>query len=385
MLTAEGCHGRRMRLIEEVRRWKSPAQWILLGDPRHLMYLANFPVEPISWSSPPPGLLLIEESGHSTLFVDNLAVRNAETIWVDKLEVVPWYTHRDSASDRRRAVIDYFLARLPKAIPETVALETSSVPAGVLSAITRQFSGTTIVPIDQELLKMRRVKWPDELALLSRCIAAGEAGHARSWEVVRAGATELEVYVEVSRACSLAAGSTVVVYGDFCSGPRTWLERGGPPTHRRLEPGDLMILDFSVVMGGYRGDFTNTIAVGASPTAEQRRLFDLCAAAMNAGEQALAPGTRASLVFERLNDPLSHADPRLALAGHGGHGIGLAHPEPPIIVPRSDDQLIDGDVITLEPGAYVAGVGGMRFENNYRVHASGFERLTNHRISLVPA
>jgi Xaa-Pro aminopeptidase len=144
-----------------------------------------------------------------------------------------------------------------------------------------------------------------------------------------------------------------------------------------------MILDFSVVIGGYRADFTNTIAVGGRPTAEQARLADLCLAAMAAGEQALRPSASARLVFESLNRPLRGADPALGLTGHGGHGIGLAHPEPPIIVPNSSDSLELGDIITLEPGAYVAGIGGMRFENNYAITANGVERLTNHTIGLV--
>jgi Xaa-Pro aminopeptidase len=104
---------------------------------------------------------------------------------------------------------------------------------------------------------------------------------------------------------------------------------------------------------------------------------------MSAGEHAIRHGAGARDVFEMLNLPLVQADPTLRLTGHGGHGIGLAHPEPPIIVPRSADRLQAGDVLTLEPGVYVEGVGGMRFESNYLVTDDGFERLTNHRIALA--
>jgi Xaa-Pro aminopeptidase len=62
----------------------------------------------------------------------------------------------------------------------------------------------------------------------------------------------------------------------------------------------------------------------------------------------------------------------------------LSHPEPPYFVPESDEFLVEGDVVALEPGLFVAGVGGMRFEHNYLVTASGYERLTNHRLTLVP-
>ena len=92
--------------------------------------------------------------------------------------------------------------------------------------------GRTFATIDERLLQMRRQKYRDELDLLRRCIRAGEAGHAQAWNVVRPGVNELHVYGEVVGACTEAAGQPVVVYGDFCSGPRTWLRRGGPPTAR---------------------------------------------------------------------------------------------------------------------------------------------------------
>jgi Xaa-Pro aminopeptidase len=71
------------------------------------------------------------------------------------------------------------------------------------------------------------------------------------------------------------------------------------------------------------------------------------------------------------------------LAHHAGHGLGLEHPEPPILVSESEDVLQAGDVITLEPGCYVEGRGGMRFEHNYLITESGCRRLSDHRLGLV--
>ncbi len=73
-----------------------------------------------------------------------------------------------------------------------------------------------------------------------------------------------------------ALGFPAIVYGDFASGPRCETEQGGPPTSRKIERGDLLLLDFSVVVDGYRGDFTNTFAVGGGPTPRQRELFAAC-------------------------------------------------------------------------------------------------------------
>jgi Xaa-Pro aminopeptidase len=67
---------------------------------------------------------------------------------------------------------------------------------------------------------------------------------------------------------------------------------------------------------------------------------------------------------------------------HAGHGLGLEHPEAPYLVRHATETLLSGDVVTLEPGLYVPGIGGLRIENNYLVKDGGFERLSNHAISL---
>src|SRR5207245_4890876 len=127
---------------------------------------------------------------------------------------------------------------------------------------------------------------PDEIAILRKCMRVTEVGHAWARENVKPGMTELDVYCGVAAACTRAAGQPVIVYGDFAVSPGPE-RRGGPPTDRVLEPGDLFILDFSVVIGGYRSDFTNTLVVGKAPTADQQRLCQLCLEAMAAGEKEL--------------------------------------------------------------------------------------------------
>jgi Xaa-Pro aminopeptidase len=196
--------------------------------------------------------------------------------------------------------------------------------------------------------------------------------------------TELDVYRGVNNACIAAAGQAVIVYGDFAVSPGPE-RRGGPPTSRVLQKGDLFILDFSVVIDGYRSDFTNTIAVGGAPTAEQRRLFELCMAAMTAGEKELRAGNACSTVYDAVNGVFEKAGvaQHFGVGHHAGHGLGLSHPEAPFIVRKADEDLRAGDVVTLEPGLYVSGVGGLRIERNYLVTADGHECLSHHTIALT--
>lgn len=158
----------------------------------------------------------------------------------------------------------------------------------------------------------------------SAAACATEAGHAWVRENVKPGMTELDVYCGVNTACIQAAGQAVIVYGDFAVSPVQ--RRGGPPTDRVLEPGDMLILDYSVVIAGYRSDFTNTLVVGKEPSADQRRLYDLCCQAMAAGEKELRAGQSCLTVYGAVRGVFDRAGMAQHFPHHAGHGLGLTHP-----------------------------------------------------------
>jgi len=137
------------------------------------------------------------------------------------------------------------------------------------------------------------------------------------------------------------------------------------------------------VVSGYRGDFTNTFAVGRGPTQRQRELFEACVGALRAGETSLKPGVAARTVDAAVRGHFDSLKLAGAFTSHSGHGLGLGHPEPPYFVPNSADTLEIGDVVALEPGLYIEGEGGMRYERNYLITADGFETLSHHQINIV--
>jgi Xaa-Pro aminopeptidase len=171
------------------------------------------------------------------------------------------------------------------------------------------------------------------------------------------------------------------VYGDFAVSPGP-SRRGGPPTSRVIEPGDMLILDYSVVIAGYRSDFTNTLVVGKEPTPDQRRLYTLCMEAMAAGEKTLRASQTCLAVYQAVDGVFDRAGMAKYFGHHAGHGLGLTHPEAPFFVHQANETLLAGDVVTLEPGLYVAGIGGIRIEHNYLITDGGYERLSNHTIAL---
>jgi Xaa-Pro dipeptidase len=365
MLTAEGCRGRRERLWREMDP-PPGTDYLLLTDPLHLAYLANFWVDPISSSANYHGYLLVRKDGYAKLLYDNRIPKSSQQVaHADERRVVPWYDGQTPGRCPRQ------LAVLPEVNPDRGGLRVHDRPGDPLAS-----------QVINTIARMRRQKDPDEVDLMRRCMAATDAGHAWARAHLRAGMTELDAYNGVHAACVRAAGMPVVVYGDFavCTGPD---RRGGSPTDRVLHAGDLFILDYSVVIQGYRSDLTNTIAIGGAPTPEQERLFRLCTQAMAAGEKALQAGTACQTVYDAVRGVFEDAGVADLFPHHAGHGLGLGHPEPPYLVRHSTESLLEGDIVTLEPGLYLAGHGGVRIENNYLITALGYEQMSHHTIALV--
>lgn len=361
MPTAEGCRARRRRLLDAL----GVGHPLLLADPLNLRYFANSSVDPFSYGADFGGFLVIEPDGRTKLVHDSRLPKTfAANARADELVAVPWYDGKSAGKGNRRT-----------------SLQKPLFDAGTEGRVHDALTDPLSCELWSAVTLMRRKKDADEVEALQKCMAVGKAGHDWARANVRAGMTELDVYNGVFTACSTAAGTPVIVYGDFAVSPGS-AKRGGPPTSTVLKDGDTLILDFSAVIDGYRSDYTNTLVVGGRPTADQQRLFDLSLAAMKAGEATLRAGVTCQAVYDAVNRVFLDAGVG-AIAHHAGHGLGLGHPEAPFFVAKSSETLVAGDVVTLEPGLYVDGVGGVRIEHNYLVTDEGYERLSDHTLSLV--
>jgi Xaa-Pro dipeptidase len=359
MITANGCQSRRQRLLATTQ----PKTPLLFTDPLHLRYFANAYVDPMTISADYGAVLVIEPNGMSRLFHDHRAPKSLELSFVDERMPLPWYDGNTAGQGPRRLVlkpiIDRFGGRIHDCLcdPESIRLHTITA-------------------------EMRRAKDPDEIAMIRQCCDVGNAGFEWTAKSIQPGMTEIDVYNGVFAACMNAAGQANVVYGDFAVSPGM-KRKGGPPTKKILKAGDCFILDYSVIIQGYRSDYTNTYCVGGQPTHEQATLFALCQQAMTAGERQLKAGVPCQTVYDAVIGVFQKSGVDKQFPHHAGHGLGISHPEAPFFVRQSSETLVVGDVVTLEPGLYVDGVAGMRIEHNYAITATGYERLTKHKISLT--
>lgn len=359
MLTADGCRQRRQRFLDRLL----PTQPLVLADAINLRYLANFHVDPFSLGADFGGLLILNPDGRTKLIHDNRLPASAKQAHVDETTIVPWYDGKSPGRGPRSLVLHDSLKANGGQIHDSLA---NPMSAQILDIIA----------------DLRRRKDPDEIALLKKCMEATDTGHAWARQNVKAGISELEVYTGMAKVCSEALGQAVVVYGDFTVSPGS-AKRGGPATSHILANGETLILDYSVIFFGYRSDFTNTLVVGGKPTPEQQRLMDLCKEAMAAGERELRAGAACLTVDRAVCGVFDKAGMLIHFPSHAGHGLGLGHPEAPYIVRNATETLVAGDVVTLEPGLYVDGVGGVRIEHNYLITDAGYERLSNHVINLT--
>lgn len=236
-------------------------------------------------------------------------------------------------------------------------------------------------PTERLVESLRAVKDRFELDCLARSAAGLSPVAAAAFEAVRPGAAERDVAAAVEAALRAAGFERPSFDTIVASGPNSALphHRAG---ERRLEAGDLVVLDFGGVLDGYCSDLTRTVSVG--PAREDvRRIYAAVLAAQRAAIAAVGPGVDVSAVDRAARAVLEQAGLGEAF-GHGtGHGLGLeVHEEPRLLRTSTGatpppSPLQSGMVVTIEPGAYLPGWGGVRIEDDVVVTSQGCEVLTS--------
>jgi Xaa-Pro aminopeptidase len=377
-LTPAGCRARRERLLE-----KSGLDYILISNPRHVYYYSGYLASELSLAAWGPCYLLIERGNIATLLVHNFGAAAAREASADKLSLWTWYDAEKRAGLPIWKAGAEALATLLGTLTvgnthSPLGVEAGSFPAGVLP------DGLTSRDLTTLILSLRRSKDPDELAAIESLVRLTGCGHEEARAVLAPGVTETEVYAAILKRLTIEAGEAVNLICDLISGPRAFTGVGSP-TSRVIGQSDPVIVDLNPYIAGYRADYTATLLLAEELSPRYRQLEAALHRAIDEGEQMLHPGIRAGDVFTAVKDAIDSNGFSGCFQHHAGHGIGLGHPEAPYFVPESDEVLCEGDVVTLEPGAYGDDFGA-RIEHNYLIEASGPRRLSSHdtRFLLHP-
>jgi Xaa-Pro aminopeptidase len=265
-----------------------------------------------------------------------------------------------------------------------LGIESHHVTVDDFGTLGKAADGAELVSLRRAVERQREIKDDDEIALLreacsiaDRALAAliGDGG-------IRTGRTEREIGRDLdARMLELGAYErsfeTIVAAGLDSAIPHH------RPTDRVLERGDLVKLDFGATYGGYHSDMTRTFVLG-EPADWQREIYELVAAAQAAGRTALAPGAELKGIDAAARDVIAAAG-RAEEFAHGlGHGVGLEIHEAPALGPLSVGTLADRVAVTVEPGVYLPGRGGVRIEDTLVVRdGTDPELLTTTTKDLV--
>jgi Xaa-Pro aminopeptidase len=242
-----------------------------------------------------------------------------------------------------------------------VAFEAHEMTVERHGTLAASAEGVILVPFGRGIEDLRMVKDAGEIGLLASACRISSQALADVLPRIRPGLTERALAAALDHRMAELGAERASFDTIVASGPNGAIPHHAP-SGRPLRRGDLITMDFGACYAGYHADMTRTVALG-EPAGWQRDIYELVAAAQEAGCAAARPGAV-------LRDVDAAARDLISAAGHGqhfqhglGHGVGLEVHEAPLIGYGSTGKLEDGVLVTVEPGVYLPGQGGARIED----------------------
>lgn len=357
------------RLIEQVG--SSGIDCVALVPGPNMAYLTGLDFH----LSERPVIAFFPTSGQPALLVPALEAVKAEQAPQAKEWQVFSYTDQegpDGACARACAALRLAGQRL--------AVERLTMRVLELEMVQRESPGVQVAPAEPLLSRLRVTKDADELARMRQAVAIAEEALAHTLLQVRVGMSEQQVAAELM-VNLLREGSQGVPFPPLVqSGPNSASPHGATSS-RRLEAGDLLLIDFGATVDGYISDITRTFAIGDLDP-ELAKVHEIVQAANAAGRAAAGPAVSCQDLDREVRQVIERAGYGAYFIHRTGHGIGLEVHEPPYIVAGSDRTLVTGMTFTIEPGIYLPGRGGVRVEDDVVITEDGCESLTTYERRL---
>lgn len=241
--------------------------------------------------------------------------------------------------------------------------------------------GVEFVAVEQLVDRLRRVKDEHEIASIAAASELGDQVYAELEEAGFGGRTEREVALWIEERMRRLGASGASFPPIVAGGPNGALPHA-EPGERAIAPGDLVVVDLGAIVDGYCSDCTRTYGCGEVGGSE-REAYGVVRQAQSTALEAVAAGRTGrelDAVARHVIDAAGYGES----FGHGlGHGVGIAVHEAPRLSKRSDDVLLAGDVVTVEPGVYVPGEFGVRIEDLVVVGTDGVRNLSSRPKELL--
>jgi Xaa-Pro aminopeptidase len=266
------------------------------------------------------------------------------------------------------------VAGVLRAAGDGLGFEPAGLNWGDGQRLRASVPGRAVVPAPALVEELREVKDERELASMREAARLGCEALAGLLEGLRPGVSEREVAVALELALRRLGGDglafdTIVAFGEHAAEPHHH------PGDRPLAAGDLVKLDFGARVDGYCSDMTRTVVCGRA-SERQREVYELVRRAQAAGLDRLRGGVPAAEVDRACRETIAEAGLGEAFGHPAGHGVGLEIHEAPRIRQGASGRIAAGTPVTVEPGVYLPGFGGVRIEDLAVVRPDGHEVLT---------
>ncbi len=260
-----------------------------------------------------------------------------------------------------------------KGLRGRVGFEAEHLPYAALERL-RELAPAEWVPTKGVIERLRLKKTPEEVERIRKAQALAEEALAHALGLLKPGVEEREVALEIEFFLRRRGAEGVAFPPIVASGERGALPHAGA-SEKPLKAGELVTLDLGARVAGYHSDMTRTVALGRVD-GELRRAFDAVLAALERVLEVIGPGQSTKALDALAREELKRFDLDRYFVHSLGHGVGLAVHEGPGLSPYTEETLEAGMVVTVEPGVYLPGVGGVRIEELVLITETGMELLS---------
>lgn len=343
-----------LRLLQAVSL--PPDGSILIHKPSNMFYLSGYTGE---------GLLVLTHKSR-TIVTDFRYVEQAES-------QAPGFAVASISIQRNHAQLT---AELLQAEGIRIALyEDDKVTVRSAKKLEEALAGIHLLSLENAPEKLREIKDEAEIKAIETACQISSEAFEFICGYIKPGMTELHIQRSLNDKMLELGAEGTAFDSIIASGPNGSLPHA-IPGERQVQVGDMITLDFGARYQGYCADMTRTIALGR-PSEKMLEVFHLVLAAQEAAQAALAPGRACKEVDTIARDMISAAGYGQHF-GHGlGHAVGIDVHEDPRLSQASTDTLKPGHVVTVEPGVYLPGIGGVRIENTCLITEKGAKSLVS--------
>lgn len=361
-ISSKGGSDMSREMIQDIFK-KTGAQALFITDPHNMMYISGFRGgEGMVYISPKQQVVITDsryteaagKESSFTIIEENRTHKRTqilrELLAVDGAEIVGY---------EDKFMRCYEFSRLTNALPEI-----------------QQW-----LPLDESIDLIRQIKTPEELRLIARAESIGDAAFTEILKFLKPGVTELETAAELEYQMKRhgAQGfsfNTITASGINSSMPHA------VPSSKKIESGDFVTMDFGCTYEGYCSDMTRTVVVGKA-NEKQKEIYTTVLEAQNAALNGIHAGLTGQQCDELARSVIRNAGYGDNF-GHGlGHGVGLYIHEEPRFSPLDSSVIQENMVISVEPGIYVPGFGGVRIEDLVVIKKDGIDDLSHSPRELI--